>query len=101
MKAKFINENMNEQTIRKIVRNQLDFPVHKILYVINNESLLYGLWGNCLAYNMPRTLDALEIFIDEIGRTIQRKLYNTDEVEYEWSENAYNNIMKIKNLITK
>ena len=99
MKAKFINENKNEQTIRKILKNQLDIPVHKIIQVINTESWLFGLWGSCLNYGMPKTLEALEIFIDEIGRIIQNKLYGTDEVEYEWSENAYNNINKIKKRI--
>ncbi len=97
-KHKDINESVIN--IRKIVQHAMDgMKYSKLMQVINQESWCTGFWGYCLRYGLPRTLEAFETFFEEVGNIMQNGMDGNYEVEFEWPEQAFNNMMTIKQIL--
>lgn len=90
---KFINENYIN-SVEKILRQQLDIPTHKIKYFIDKFDYLAGSYAILSNYGIPLNQETLNIFID----LLSEKLSGSKDVEYEWSDKEYDNLMRLKTL---
>ena len=85
---------MKPQQIRKYYESRLEFPVHKLKYLLNVEdSLLAGAFGGITHYGVELTDEVFDIFFE----VVSAKLSGSYDIEYEFSDIEYKNIMKLKN----
>jgi hypothetical protein len=86
---------LSENQIRKIYLEQLDIPNHKIKYMLNTTSdfnMLYGCFGVIKNYGGTYDINTFNIFFD----VISEKLSGSDDIEYEFEEIEYENLMLVK-----
>ena len=90
---------MNEEQIRKFYENQLDIPEHKVRYIlgVSDTSFLAGTFGGITHYGVDMTEEVFQILFE----VVSAKLTGGYDVEYEFSENEYKNIMSLKNYCKK
>jgi len=88
---------MQTEQIKKIYEDLLDMPIHKIHYVLMHIDLLKGLFTTVNRYNVNLTEEIFDIFLS----VLNFKLEGSDDVEAEFGENEYINLMFIKSLVIK
>ena len=91
------NKMKNKMTAKQIIKfyeSQLDIPNHKLKYILNGPSIdmLIGALGSITHYGEELTEEIFEIFFE----VVSAKLAGTYEVEYEFSEQEYENLMSLK-----
>jgi hypothetical protein len=94
---KLFENNMTEKEIINFYENQLDIPKHKISYVLNDFSTLIGAFGSITHYGIDLTEYVFNIFYD----VISAKLEGTYDVEHEFENDEYDNLMKLKQYLKK
>lgn len=88
----------SEKQIRKYYKDRLDIPLHKLVYLLNcGPDILAGAFGGIKHYGVEITEDVFEIFFE----VVSEKLSGSSDIEYEFSEIEYENIMKFKNYCKK
>ena len=87
---------MTTKQIIKFYESQLEIPNRKIQYLLNNNpELILGAFKSIEKYGTTISTDIFNIFFD----VISNKLANNEDVEYEFSEIQYNNLMNLKTYI--
>lgn len=88
----------SEQQIRKYYESRLDIPVHKLKYLLNiDNSLLAGAFGGIKHYGVELIDEVFDIFFE----VVSTKLSGSSDIEYEFSDIEYENIMGLKNYYSK
>lgn len=84
---------MTKYKICQIMYKLLEMPKHKIEYVINQVSLVEGLWANLHAYDIPYTKENHKLLIDSV-----QDLLENSNFEREWTEQEYTNFVKYEEI---
>ncbi len=84
---------MNKKA-QHVINDLLDLPTRKVYQVLNEPYWLKGCFGNLLRYSIELNDEVFDMFVE----TIQRKLEDGADVEYEFSESEWNNLQDLKNL---
>jgi len=82
---------MNIATIKKVILEHIDLPVHKIRYIIVQPEYVLGLWETLTRYGIPYNRENHELLVE----LVQDKLVGPD-IECEWTENEYNTFVEFK-----
>jgi len=89
---------MKPQQIRKYYESRLEIPLHKLEYLLNiDNSLLTGAFGGIKHYGVELTDEVFDIFFE----VVSAKLSGSYDIEYEFSDIEYENIMGLKNYCSK
>jgi hypothetical protein len=83
--------NTDNQKIIKILNQQLDIPAYKVQYALTT-GILFGAYQVLKNYGIILTDETFQLFFDAVGE----KLSGTSEIEYEWSDTEYEQMMIIK-----
>lgn len=82
---------MTNKRIKNLIDQQLDMPQHKVHYALMT-GLLQGAYDGLTRYGIELNDETFQLFFDAVGE----KLSGTPEIEYEWSDTEYNQMMIIK-----
>jgi hypothetical protein len=74
---------------KKTMEMLIDLPNHKLKYVLHAKTLVEGLWGNLAAYGIKHTKENHDLLVE----LVQTKLVGSEDIEYEWSEEEYENFV--------
>lgn len=75
---------MKTQQIIRVMKQHIEMPAHKLVYVIHQPSLVDGLWGCLAAYGVEHTKENHELLVE----VVQEQLEGPD-LEREWDEQEY------------
>lgn len=67
----------------------IEVPNHKIAYVIKSQEFATGLRDHISAYGIRYT----RVVHDTLVEAVQQRLTHGNDIEYEWSEEQYNNFV--------
>lgn len=95
MAKEFTSKEINKLE-RLFKHNLLDLQIHKIKWVLTTPSYLIGCFGTILRYGFEMNEQTWRIFIEVIGE----KLSSNKEIEYEFEEEEYTNLLSLKELPT-
>lgn len=85
---------MDEKKLRKVIKDLIDIPRHKLGYAIAYKDLAIGLKLTITRYGFDYTQDVHEVLVEMVGA----KLEGNEDIEYEWSETEYENFVKYEPL---
>lgn len=81
--------------LEKLFRNNLlDLQLHKIEWLINTPSYLIGCFGTITRYGFELNEESWQTFVE----IVSEKLSGTAEIEYEFEEEEYANLLALKEL---
>lgn len=84
-------ESTNSKLV-KIFNDQLEIPIRKIKQLLYTPSWLNGAFGVALNYGFELNNNTWKTFVDVVTDKL------SDEVEYEFTEEEYNNLQELKKL---
>lgn len=83
---------IKDDKIIRICNELLNIPIYKIKYALIT-GLMDGMFKSLERYGIVLNDNTFNIFYN----VVNSKLTGSDHIEYEWTEEEYNSIMKIKN----
>lgn len=87
---------MSHKTLQERINDLLDLPDRKVLQLLVMPTMLTGCYGTLLHYGFKLNDESWLLFVE----TIQNILSDDSDIEYEFDEESYNNLLNLKKLPT-